>query len=410
MKQYKYNLDKSSKKFNCPKCDKKTFVLFINNETNQYLPFEYGRCDRENECSYFISPPTQTIAYLIPFKSLSLKSVKAYKMIDLNGLKSFVPKSQILELLNDSCWITEWFLKSSKIKYLNCESKNFNNEDANFINTVLQIGPTPKRSASFHDYNIVTASGRNFKQNNFIQFLKTIFSEDEIKAAIKKYLIGTSKHWNGATVFWQIDNNENVRHGKIMLFNTDNGKRSKNKEGKGFISSVRSVLKLNDFELQQCLFGLHLINEKNTKTIGLVESEKTAIIMSIFKPEYIWLATGSKSGLKAEFLEPIKDYKIIAFPDKSEYFDWLSISIKLNGFGFKIVVNDWLEQQDEYSNGTDLADVYINELSNNKFDEVIYTETEKRINTIEQHTPEIRLLIETFDLVDNEYNEIRKII
>lgn len=43
-------------------------------------------------------------------------------------------------------------------------------------------------------------------------------------------------------------------------------------------------------------------------------------------------------------------------------------------------------------------------------EKVIYTPTEKRIHTIEQNTPEIRLLIETFDLVDNEYNEIRKII
>jgi hypothetical protein len=27
--------------------------------------------------------------------------------------------------------------------------------------------------------------------------------------------IGCDEHWNGATIFWQIDNKENVRHGKV---------------------------------------------------------------------------------------------------------------------------------------------------------------------------------------------------
>jgi hypothetical protein len=106
---------------------------------------------------------------------------------------------------------------------------------------------------------------------------------------------------------------------------------------------------------------LHLINESETRVVGLVESEKTAIIMSIFKPEYLWLATGSKSGFKYEFLKPIQQYKIIAFPDKSEYNDWLSKAKQLNMFGFDIVINDWLEQSN-YSDGVDLADVYIKEL------------------------------------------------
>ena len=69
-----------------------------------------------------------------------------------------------------------------------------------------------------------------FIQNNFIQFLKTLFTETEVNEAIQKYYIGTSKHWNGATIFWQIDNLEKVRHGKIMLFNPETGKRVKNKE------------------------------------------------------------------------------------------------------------------------------------------------------------------------------------
>jgi hypothetical protein len=50
---YRYNLDKSSRKFVCPNCNKKTFVLFIDTVTGKYAPSQYGRCDREAKCGYF---------------------------------------------------------------------------------------------------------------------------------------------------------------------------------------------------------------------------------------------------------------------------------------------------------------------------------------------------------------------
>jgi hypothetical protein len=341
MKQYKYSLDKSSKKFLCPKCNKRTFVKYIETETGSYLNDEFGRCDRETNCGYHSNPKGE-------------------------------------------------FKNTFEVKYI------------------------PPPEPSFHNYDLVSQSGRNYKQNNFVQFLKTIFSDDEVKSVILKYLIGTSKHWNGANIFWQIDNNEKVRHGKIMLVNSETGKRIKNKEGRSLINSVRSVLKLENFNLNQCLFGLHLVNETNTKTIGLVESEKTAVIMSLFKPDYVWLATGSKGGLKYAFLKPIKDFKIIAFPDKSEYNYWLQKSIELNSFGFKIVVSDWLELQPDFETGTDLADVYINEVKNIELQPIIkdismYSNTEQAVYRIEQYTPEIRLLIDTFDLTDYYGNDIRQI-
>ena len=135
MKQYKYNLDKSSKKFVCPKCNKRTFVKYIETETGYYLNDEFGRCDRETNCGYHSTPKGE-------FK--------------------------------------------------------------NTFEIVNTLPPEP----SFHDYSLVSQSGRSYKQNNFIQFLKTLFSEAEVKEAITKYLIGTSRRWNGATVFWQIDDKQ----------------------------------------------------------------------------------------------------------------------------------------------------------------------------------------------------------
>ncbi len=336
--QYKFELEKGSKKHHCPKCAKKTFVRYVNNETGEYLPSEFGRCDRENSCGYWGTPKGE-------------------------------------------------------------------------YNNTFEIDYTPPPPTSYHPIEMVKQSGRNFKENNFVQFLKTLFSEYEVKAAILKYLIGTSKLWNGATVFWQIDNQQKVRHGKIMLYDSNTGKRLKNNQGKAFISSVRSTLKLKDFNLKQTLFGLHLLNETETKTIAIVEGEKSAVIMSLFKPEYVWMATGSKNGFKYEMLKPLKNCKIIAFPDKGEYTDWLDKAIELKDFGFDITVSRLLEETD-YKAGADLADVFIDEVhtktkpeskltkKETATKEVVMTTTERKVLKLAKINPALRRLITEFDLTD----------
>lgn len=219
--------------------------------------------------------------------------------------------------------------------------------------------PKPKPKPSFHSLDLLENSFLGNQENNFIKFLKTLFAEEEVKEVVSKYLIGTSKRYKAAAIFWQIDNLERIHAGKIMQYIPETGKRAKSPEGKGRMNWVHIVNKTKDFTLDQCLFGLHLINETNQKTVAIVESEKTAIIMSIFKPEYTWLATGSKHGFKHSMLEPIKQFKIVAFPDKSEYEDWKQRASELNAKGFKISVSDWIEQT-ELESGSDLADVFIN--------------------------------------------------
>ncbi|AWG22943.1 hypothetical protein FFWV33_16115 [Flavobacterium faecale] len=234
-------------------------------------------------------------------------------------------------------------------------------------NIVFEKKHIPAPKPSFHNLELLDKMYTNEKQqNNFSLFLETIFTREEVFEAEQKYFITSSNHFKGgATIFWQIDNLERLHAGKILQYDKVTGKRIKTAEGKGLINWVHSVLKLENFNLKQSLFGLHLIAETNQKTIAIVEAEKTAVIMSIFKPQYIWLATGSKSGFKYDLLKPIKDFNIIGFPDKSEFEDWNTKSIELNKVGFKIKVNDWLEKTD-YPKGSDFADVLINETKNSK--------------------------------------------
>lgn len=292
---YQNILDKSSKKFVCPNCNQKTLKRFIESETGNFLAENYGRCDRESKCGYFVKPSNE---------------------------KSHFSTFKIPEVVPTS-----------------------------YINNKLMM-------QTKFDYN----------RNNFVGFLLKYFDAKQVREALEFYHIGTSKYRfrnfdfpnyiseNGANIFWQIDNRNRVRTGKIMLYNDRSGKRIK--EPFNHINWVHSVLKLKDYNLKQCLFGLHLINADLSKPIAIVESEKTAIIMSIEAPDFIWLATGSKGNLKEELLQPLKNRKIILHPDKGEFDDWQKVVIQLKAKGYKIAISDLLEQM-ELEQGFDLADYFI---------------------------------------------------
>ena len=100
-----------------------------------------------------------------------------------------------------------------------------------------------------------------------------------------QFYIGTSKRWPGATIFWQIDLAGRIRTGKIMLYNPQSGKRVKTPYN--HIDWVHKQLKQGHFA--PCLFGLHqLRGAPKDQVVGLVESEKTAVIASGYLPAWLW--------------------------------------------------------------------------------------------------------------------------
>jgi hypothetical protein len=343
-----YTLDKSSKKFNCPKCEKKRFVRYIDSQTNHYLNENYGRCDRETSCGYFNKPPISND-----------KSINKIPVSHFSTLKNNV-------------------------------------------------------EVDYHTKELLQLSLQKYNNNNFYLFLAKKFDVIKVNEVIDKYKIGTSKHWSGATVFWQIDDFYRIRSGKILLFDKNNCKRVKTPYV--HINWVHKIAKHINFNLKQCLFGLHLIHSIQNGTkgnfvknslanvkIALVESEKTAIIMALFLPEYIWVATGSKQNFKKDLLYPIKNYDIISFPDKSEYKDWNEKAQCLNRDGFKIKVSDYIEKID-CENGTDLADIYLSYESQEKV--IVLSKNELEIKRLAEINPELLNLIETFGLCDSFDNDI----
>lgn len=235
--------------------------------------------------------------------------------------------------------------------------------------TYLKPQKTIFKQVSYLDYSLVQQSMRKYQQNNFIKFLQSKFGNEITQRAINNYKIGTSKLWKGATVFWQIDKSYRVRTGKIMLYNGS-------KRVKHCNNWVHSIMKINDFNLSQCFFGEHLINGNNSP-IAVVESEKTAIIGSIYFPQYIWLATAGSGGINSKKLKALENRTIILFPDASingkMYQKWVE---KTKSFK-NVFINQLLElntTEEEKEQGVDLADFLLkyslNEFRNKEIKQV----------------------------------------
>lgn len=286
MNSFRYQLDDSSRKFECPACNRKRFVRFIDQESRNYLEHTFGRCDREQNCGYFHSP------YQV--NSFKREQTSYHKSPEIKHLPKYIPKVLFEKSLD------------------------------------------------------------NYDQNNFIRYLRRHFDSEAVSKVIDTYKIGTSLKIRGGCIFYQIDTKGNVRRGKIMVYSSETGKR-------GTINSVHSQLKIDKrYYPKWRFFGEHLLQD-NDKPVAIVESEKTAIIASIYFPEFVWLATGTKSTLKLEYGQALKNRSVTLFPDIGAYQDW---SEKLEGFSAfcEISISDLLESKSgpfEKIEGLDLADYLI---------------------------------------------------
>lgn len=299
-------------RYSCPSCQQhKVFSLYINTETGEHLNETVGRCNRESSCSYHYTP------------------------------KQYFEENNIL----------------------------FDKPQQHRQQRAVQQGGTPQlppKPISLISVEVFKASLQRHESNNFVKYLIELFGVEVTKALIKKYFIGTSKHWNGATVFWQIDKDYQVRTGKIMLNSPTTGKRVK--EPFNHINWVHTALKLPDFELKQCFFGEHLLNDNN-KPLAIVESEKTAIVASVYLPDFIWLAAGGISNLTADKCKVLFGRRVYLYPDLSKpkpnelstFEKWSNKAKELSHIT-TFVVSDLLERHasdEERKEGLDLENYLI---------------------------------------------------
>lgn len=281
MKNYKYELQKGSKRYICPKCGKKTFKVFVYTGTNMVVDSEkFGRCNRENNCGYFRYP-------------------------------------------------------DKDVKY-----------DYNYTPSA----PQPPKQPDFIPDEIVESTFHKFKENVFFMYLAKLFGMNEAYRLQEMYNIGTAKV--GGTIFWQQDKEGKFRTGKVIYYGTD-GHRKKDR-GSWYVH--KQVKK--DFELQQVFFGEHLITDN--KPIALCESEKTAILMSVFEPEYTWIASGGANMLNSYRLLRLPRLDLVC-PDDGQFEKWKEKTKMFTGRQMDITVSRAVKEG-LLERGADIADLKLIEL------------------------------------------------
>ena len=187
------------------------------------------------------------------------------------------------------------------------------------------------------------------------QFCKALvacgyMTEEQMTRAAMRYRLGMSR--DGGVIFWQIDEHEVTRDGKIMHYREDCHRDHDRNPSWVCYQLRRAGMLPDDFKSEHCLFGLHLLADASGpgSQIAVVESEKTAVIMSEVKPGYHWLATGGKTELSVARLRPLAGRKVILFPDTDEtgdtYREWYKIAQAASDvFGHPVTVSSILEQR-----------------------------------------------------------------
>lgn len=326
MSEYRYQFKKyrsPSDKETCPSCDhKRTFTRYVDTVTGELLPDEYGRCERVNNCGYELSPYKDGYAKMIWQQEKGQQVIKPlYKP----------PRPT----------------------------------------------PPPPPKPVFIPNDVKEATLKAYEQNNFVKYLHTLFDALDVKQVTERYQIGTSNRWPGATVFWLTDIDGNVRAGQVKHFDhTGHTVKDQTSQGnKPRTTWVHSILEFNhplpwpqwlrDYinkrpETVSCLFGEHLLKQEPTKIVCLVEAPKTAVIASLYFPQYVWLASIALGYLTADRCKALEGRKVILWPDLNGYDLWQKKSTELSAERWK--VSDLLENiatNEERSKGLDLADYLI---------------------------------------------------
>ncbi len=304
---YRYKLEPyrgQGTRYRCPRCQRqeRTFVRYIDTETNQHIHENVGKCNREDNCQYHYTP------------------------------KMFFDDNHI--------------------------------QQDRLMPTIRKSKPLPK-PISFIAEDVFLSSQKQYESNNFVKWLRKLFGDDITNELVEKYGIGTSKHWTGATVFWLIDINLKIRSGEIIHFDAETGRTIKEPQRRKYW--VHSALKQSDVNLN-CFFGEHLltIQESNSKPIAIVEAAKTAIIASVFFPQYIWLACLGKNGLNADKFKVLKGRTVVLYPDVNAFDYWDEKAREFSHIA-TVEVSSVLEKiatPDERKSGLDIADYLLRNASN----------------------------------------------
>ena len=387
----------------CPSCGQRKFSPYIDSHTGKPIDEKHcGRCCRERSCAYHMTPgewfkehPQEKREWLPREQYVELmrqrrKEAEEASLID--PLRSVTPCSTSLVPLEVGTVLSDSFIAEGQTKE-NCPSETGGRAECS-INETERRGYENNTAYLSHMSTLCTRTRSD--KNHLARWLATQFPEEQVAEVLARYRTGSTR--DGRIIYWQIDHRGQVRAGKVMAYDLDGHRR---KEGNGNVCWVHSIkidgIRFDEMLAPQCLFGEHLLSESTTdftdftdykmdgsstqgeknpsnpcnpwsennpREIGVVESEKTALIMSILKPDTVWLATGGKQNLKAAMLTPLIGLDVALYPDADALHQWYTRAVELNRtLGTRLHIPTWyynlMDYDEARAQGLDLADVVL---------------------------------------------------
>ena len=382
----------------CPICKQPKFSPYIDTVTNEPIaPKECGRCCRERSCAYHMTPsewfkehPTEKREWLPREQYVELMRQRRREA------------EQAREHTKENCpsetgGVTRSFRGLAKCQAVPSEGSAVLCATEDPKGAECSIDETERRGYEVKEYckrmNDLCHKSRS-DRNNLARWLCTQFPEEQVAEVLARYRTGSTR--DGRIIYWQIDEHGQVRAGKVMAYDLD-GHRMK--DGKGNVCWVHSMkidgIRFDEMLAPQCLFGEHLINvdvnandnchpedihreaqstlsfssslalqAATLPLVMLVESEKTALIMSLVCPDRVWLATGGKANFKEQMLAPLIGLEVAVYPDADALHDWYTRAVEMNRtLGTRLHIPTWyynlMDHDEARREGWDLADVVL---------------------------------------------------
>lgn len=152
-----------------------------------------------------------------------------------------------------------------------------------------------------------------------------MFSARHAMAIWQRYRIGAEA---GRTVFWQIAKDGTVRAGKSIPYKSDGHRDKADKYPASWLHKAPAWRQsFEGEELQQCYFGEHLLNDMPEAPVVIVESEKTAAVMSELSRSWVWLASGGSQNVKNEERnKALAGREVWMLPDNGQYWNWKQVA------------------------------------------------------------------------------------
>lgn len=122
---------------------------------------------------------------------------------------------------------------------------------------------------------------------------------DQMRHACDRYHLGKTK--SGKPIFWMIDDMRQPFDAHI---------------GATWISSLLKIREpfLEPWQVQHCLFGLHLLGVAGGEPICVVEREEAAVVLSELFPESIWMAYATTPHLTPDLFAPLEGQTVTIYP------------------------------------------------------------------------------------------------